>query len=538
MKEILYLIFLPAFAGVLAYFVNRLRNELNFIGFFLTLFFSVELFIVTRTRIIAYSMCIIPGISFRFYLDSLSGLILLFNSTVAILIWFYSLRAMSKMPRERVYYLYVAITLSMANAIVVSGNFLMVIPALIVLTFLIYRLLLISKKDSSRAARRAIATIGLAILLILSGIGLLLIKHGLALNLPFEPRLGFDNALSVTSFILMSIGALIQAGAVPSQIWTAEAATVVPASTMAFIPASLNNLLGIYLLIRICYFVFNLSNSIPLRLILMTIGSATILVAVIKAVTQNEAMRLLSFHTVSQVGFMILGIGTGTPVGVAGGLFHMINNVICKTGLFFATGSVEFRTKTTQLGDLSGIRTKMPFTALSFVIAALAISDIPPLNCFYSKWMLYQGVIELSRKTILWPIFLLAMISGSILALISLMKMVYLLFLKKRLRKSNRVCETRFEMVMTTLILAFVCVVFGIFVNQVPLSKLIYPSLPFAFQKFGFGSSTLATLLVMAGFFVGLVILIFGKIVKQQSSQASMNTIISDEKGKINDLGE
>ncbi|HEX7319607.1 MAG TPA: proton-conducting transporter membrane subunit [bacterium] len=520
MNQILYIIFFPVLAGLLAYFVKLLRNELNFMGFFLTLFFSIQLFIITRTSTIAYTISVIPGVGFRFYLDSLSGLVLLFISAIAFLIWFYALRAMLKTPRERIYYLYVAVALSVANIIVVSGSPFMLSLALAVMVFLIYKFLLIGKKDSTLAARRAAVINGLAVFLIIVGIGMLLMKHSDGLSFPVEPRIGFDGPLPVISFILMSIGALVLAGAIPSEIWSAEAATVVPASTMAFIPASLNNLLGIYLLIRSCYYIFNLSNSLLLRLVIMAIGSMTVLVALIKTIAQDDAMRILSFHTVAQVGFVVLGIGTGSPVGVAGGLFHMINSVISKAGLILSAGSVEFRTKTTRLSDFRGIIPRMPFTAIAFIITALAISDVPPLNGFYSKWMLYQGIMELSGQTILWPVFLLVMISGSVLAVMSLMKMVYIFFLSKRPEGSDRVCEIRFEMMATTLVFALACIVFGVLVHQIPLSKLVYPSLPFKIPAFSFGSSVLATVLVMAGFIVGLVILIFGKTIKRQSGLA------------------
>ncbi len=520
MNQILYIIFFPALAGILAYFVRLLRNEFNFTGFFLTLFFSIQLFIVTRTSTIAYTINVVPGVSFRFYLDSLSGLVLLFISAIAFLIWFYALRAMLKTPRERIYYLYFAITLSVANVIVVSSSPLMLSLALAVMVFLIYRILLIGKQDSTLAARRAVVINGLAVLLIIVGIGLLLIKHSNGLSFPCEPRVGFEGPLPVISFILMSIGAMVLAGAIPSEIWTAEAAAVVPASTMAFMPATLNNLLGIYLLIRLCYYIFDLSNSLLLRLVIMAIGSITILVPLIKTIAQDDAMKLLSFHTVSQVGFAVLGIGTGSPVGVAGGLFHVINSVVSKAGLILTAGSVEFRAKTTRLCDLRGISPRMPFTAVSFIITALAISDMPPLNGFYSKWMLYQGMMELSGQTILWPLFLIVMISGSVLAVMSLMKIVYIFFLSKKPERSERVCETRFEMMATTLVFALACIVFGVLVHQIALDKLVYPSLPFKIQAFSFGSSVLATVLVIAGFVIGLVILTFGKTFKQQSSPA------------------
>jgi len=521
MNEIYYIILLPITAGLLGFILNRLRSELDFLGFFLAVYFSIRLFIATRTQIISYSIATIAGIDLRFYLDSLSGLILLFNSIFAFLIWFYSLRAMSKMPKEKVYYLYIAITLSAANGIVVCGNLLFLFLLWNILSFFLYGFLLVGKKESSWVARKATALIGTTDYLMMFGIVLLFVKHGGNINFPCEPRLGLDDPWFITSFVMITIGAITKAGAIPFHVWIPEAATVVPASTMAFIPASISRLLGIYMMVRLTYFIFDFSSSMLLKYVLMVIGVVTIIVAVVLAMAQKEAMKLLSFSTISQVGYMILGIGTGVPVGVAGGLYHMINTTIAKVCLFLSIGSVEYRTKITQFEELGGLKSKMPLTMLSFIVAALAISDLPPLNGFYSKWMLYQGVIELSKETNLWPIFLFAIMFGSVLTVVLFLKMINLIFLHERPKKLNKVYEPRFEMVTTTLILALTCVIFGIFVNHFSLSKLIYPSLPFAVIRYDFWSPILTASIIIFGILFGVIVFLFDtKMLKETTKGA------------------
>ncbi len=126
----------------------------------------------------------------------------------------------------------------------------------------------------------------------------------------------------------------------------------------------------------------------------MIIGAATILFAVMMALIQKDFKKLLSYHAISQVGYMILGIGTGLPAGIVGGLFHMINHAMYKSCLFLTGGSVEKQAGTTDLKKLGGIGRLMPVTFICFIIAAAAISGVPPLNGFFSKELVYDGALE------------------------------------------------------------------------------------------------------------------------------------------------
>ncbi len=533
MNEINYIILLPIVGGLLGFFINRLRTEFNFLGFFLTLFFSIKLFIISRTQTIAYSIAEVFGIDFRFYLDSLAGFIVLFTAIFAFLIWLYSLRSMSKKPREREYYLFIALTLSAANGVVVTGNLIFLLIFWNVLVFTLYGILLVGKNDSSFAARKAVTIIGVSDFVMMLGFAILFIRIG-NINVPTDPKFLLNTPWLITAYILILSGAIAKAGAMPLHTWIPEAAKVVPASTMAYIPASLDKLIGIYLLVRISYFYFDITGSIPIRVILLIIGSVTIIAAVAMAMIQKEAMRLLSFHAVSQVGYMVLGIGTGVPVGIAGGLFHMLNHAIYKACLFLSAGSVEYRAKTTNLDNLGGLGTKMPVTLFTFFIAALAISGVPPLNGFFSKWMVYQGVVEFGKESSLWPIFLVAAMFGSILTLASFLKITHSLFLGERPKTLNKVRETRFEMVVPTLVLALLCILFGVFAYQVPLKNLIYPALKFRIVETGIWSPTLATLLIIAGIVIGFIIFLFGTALRPKRSRVFIGgEVLEEEAARI-----
>ena len=108
----------------------------------------------------------------------------------------------------------------------------------------------------------------------------------------------------------------------------------------------LEKLLGIYLIARIVLDFFTL--TLGMKILVMSVGAITILFAVMMALIQKDFKRLLSYHAISQVGYMILGIGTGVPIGIVGGLFHMINHATYKSCLFLTSGSVEKQNGTTS----------------------------------------------------------------------------------------------------------------------------------------------------------------------------------------------
>ena len=258
-----------------------------------------------------------------------------------------------------------------------------------------------------------------------------------------------------------------------------------------------------------------------MRLLLMVIGAVTIIGAVMMAMVQHNLRRLLSFHAVSQVGYMVLGIGTGVWIGVVGGLFHMLNNAIYKCALFLVAGSVEHRTGTTELDRLGGLARVMPVTFGACLIAALAISGIPPFNGFVSKWMIYRGV--LASTSTLMPLFLVAAIFGSALTLASFVKVIHSIFwgrLPDELQ-AKPIREVGVSMVIPMVVLAALCVIFGIF-WMVPVNGLIAKALTVLEQGIPFGtpadlnamggmwSASLATLLILVGLAVGLFIYFIG----------------------------
>ncbi|MCX5666978.1 MAG: proton-conducting transporter membrane subunit, partial [Candidatus Omnitrophica bacterium] len=320
------------------------------------------------------------------------------------------------------------------------------------------------------------------------------------------------------AFLCLAIGALAKAGAMPFHVWIPECSKPAPAPVMALLPASLDKLLGIYLLARISLNMFIITPRSWVSVMLLIIGSITIIAAVMMALVQHNLKKLLAYHAVSQVGYMVLGIGTGNLIGIAGGLFHMVNNAIYKSCLFLSAGSVEKEAKTAELDELGGLARLMPITLATSLVAALSISGIPPFNGFFSKWMIYQGLAEMGKAgDRSWIVWILVAMFGSALTLASFMKLLYAVFFSNRNKADGAypkdLKEVSISMWLPQVTLALLCIIFGIWAYQIPIRFLIAPCLKngAGLSYIGMWDSSLAAALLAVGLFSGLLLFIIGR---------------------------
>ncbi len=532
------IITLPVVASLLGYLIGRLRNEFSFIGVVASFYYAIRLFIQSRAPTAqSLELFRIAGVPVSFHLDQLAGFILLFVSIFVLLIVFYSFRYMRGREGGRGYYLYSLLILAFANGVVLSGNIVTLFFFWGGLLLILYGILLIGKGRTYLTARKALFIVGLSDFAMLLGIVLLLVRAyipGGWIDLAPKVPMPLYDPVMIAGFVLLGVGALAKAGAMPLHTWIPTAAETAPATVMALIPASLDKLLGIYLLVRLSVNMFDISSNMVLRNVLMATGAGTVLFAVMMALVQKRMMKLLAFCAVSQAGYMILGIGTGIPVGIAGGLFHMLNYAIYKTGLFLSAGAVEHWAKTDELEKLGGVARQMPMTFISFFICAMAIAGVPPLNGFFSKWMVYQGILEVSREgNRLFPIFLVAAMLGSVLTLAYFLKMLHALFFGQRPAHMERVREVSLTMWVPPFILALTSGVFGVFAYQLPLAGLILPGLGFYdITLVGAWSPVPATLLLVAALGLGAILYLLGQVTRPVSGK----TFVGGE--KIADLEE
>lgn len=436
----------------------------------------------------------------------------------------YSLKQMKGRSGLWRYYIYLVATFVATLGILFSTSFILLLVLWGFLGLMLYLLINFGTNEGTpESARKSLVIIGGTDVLLLLGIvliwrivsgdsglsGLLHLQFG-NLGIPLTSR------GPVIAYLCLAAAAFAKAGAMPFHTWLPDTARDAPVPVTAYLPASLDKLLGIYFLARITLDVFVMTPA--MNTVLMALGSITIMAAVMMALIQHDLKRLLGYHAVSQVGYMVLGIGTGNPVGIAGALFHMFNNTIYKSGLFIAAGEVERRTGTTDLSKLGGLVKAMPLVFVAFLIASLSISGVPPFNGFASKWMLYQGIIQTGGSGGIWVLWLVAAMLGSALTLASFMKLVHSVFLGQPSAISAEVIEKKEKSGLGTMlpltVLSLLCIVLGVFAWKIPFTDYFRPEISGQLNLPGVWQSGLATLMLIAGLVIGYLIYLVGTLKK------------------------
>ena len=444
------------------------------------------------------------GIDFELRLYQFSQFILLAVSGFVFLITLYSTVRMAGNPRIREYYGYLFLTAAMSSGAVLANNFVPLVFFWEGLLITLYAMITIGgKANSHRTAVKSFLIGGFCDFCMILGIAILWSQTG---TLRMSDISVVPQGLTALSFYLMMIGAIGKAGSMPFHTLIPDAALDAPVAVMAYVPAALEKLLGIYLLARICLDFFKLEVNSQFSLVLMTLGALTIVLAVFMALIQKDLKKLLSYHAVSQVGYMMLGIGTAVPIGIAGGIFHMINHAMYKSGLFLAAGSVEQQTGTTELKKLGGLYRVMPLTTLGFMVCAAAISGIWPLNGFVSKEMVFHGSYETG-----YTIFTIAAWLGAILTFASFLKAWHSVFFGPRNQELGKVKESKSPIYIPILALAALCILFGVY-NQLPLKLFIQPILKgrFSGETLDFTAHALAVFNPIALISMGCLLLAMG----------------------------
>ncbi|MCX8159538.1 MAG: proton-conducting transporter membrane subunit [Candidatus Saccharicenans sp.] len=260
------------------------------------------------------------------------------------------------------------------------------------------------------------------------------------------------------AFFIMGFG--LKAALVPFHAWLPDAHPSAPAPISAMLSGLLIKVSGIYALFRIIYSVIGLTPV--LSQVLMALGTISMVVAALLALGQKDVKRMLAYSSISQVGYIVLGLALGTPLGIAGALFHLFNHAVAKGLLFLNSGSIQHITGTRNLDELGGLGKVVPVTAGTNLVGALSIAGVPPLAGFWSKLVIIMALIQAREFG-----YALVAILASILTL-----WYYLLIQRKAFfglvaEKWRQVKEAPFWMSAANVVLALVCILAGIFFTPI-----------------------------------------------------------------------
>ena len=279
---------------------------------------------------------------------------------------------------------------------------------------------------------------------------------------------GNMNTSTKIAFALLFVGFSTKAFIVPFHPLAADAHGAAPASISVLISGVLTKS-GIYGIIRLTYFLFQTMGLSTFQFLLVFIGCVSMFLCVTMALAQHDFKRLLAFHSISQIGYVLTAVGLFTAVGFSSGIYHALNHTLFKGLLFLAAGAVLHETGTTNLDELGGLSKKMPHTTVLFLIGAFSISGIPPFNGFASKWMIYQACYQKAVESgnIGYVLVTVICLVTSVLTLASFVKVSQSVFFGRLPEKYENVKEVSFGMRLAMGIFALLCVLTGLFPDLV-----------------------------------------------------------------------
>jgi len=352
---------------------------------------------------------LIPYVAFTLRLDGLAAFFLLALSLVALAISIYSLGyARGFFGRKSVAALGAFYNgLLLATTLVFTANnafFFLIAWEIMALT----AYCLVSFEHEQEETRRA----GV-LYFVMSHIGTGCLILGFLLLFQASGGYGFDGFHALggqmsegrrnAAFLLFLVGFGVKAGIVPLHTWLPAAHPVAPSNVSAFMSGVLIKT-GIYGLARV-FFDFLGAPALWWGATVLAIGTVSAVLGVLYALMQHDLKRLLAYHSIENIGIILMGFGasllfqhSGHPVlatlALIAGLYHTINHAMFKALLFLGAGAVLHATHTRDMEHLGGLVRRMPKTALFFLIGAVAISALPPLNGFVSEWLTYQSLLQ------------------------------------------------------------------------------------------------------------------------------------------------
>ena len=256
-------------------------------------------------------------------------------------------------------------------------------------------------------------------------------------------------------FTIVGLG--LKAGLVPFHAWLPDAHSEAPTPISAILSGVVVKT-GAYALFLILFSIYGVMSSGKIVLMLFFLAAVSMIFGAVMALVQTDVKRLLAYSTVSQMGYVLLGISYASAVGVEGGLFHILNHSVFKVSLFLCAGNLTFYTGTRNMRKMGGLARRMPLTAFSFTIAGLAMAGVPPFNGFWSKLLIYYAGLE-QGQTVLTILAIFA----SAVTLAYVVRAMNLIFFAELPSEYSAVKERLDWMTLPSLCLAVLCIIIGVF---------------------------------------------------------------------------
>lgn len=260
-----------------------------------------------------------------------------------------------------------------------------------------------------------------ATMLMLTSIGILFLCAGGTSFTDLSSMIARNHAdyTVVFAILMFIVGLFIKGGIIPFHGWLPDAYSSAAAPVSILLAGIVTKVSGVYTLIRLVVEVFGATPKTSQVLLFM--GALSIVAGALAALGQKDFKRMLAYSSISQVGYIILSLGAGGALGIAGAVFHLFNHTIFKTQLFINAAAVEAQTGSRDLDAMGGLASRMPVTGATSVVALLSAAGIPPLAGFWSKLVIVVALWKTGH-----PVYL------AVAVLASLLTLAYFLVLQRK----------------------------------------------------------------------------------------------------------
>lgn len=413
---------------------------------------------------------IIP-IGIYMILDGYSVIMLCVIGALAFFSSVYSITYIQRYTGEQYYYALFCLMVAGMNGVVMSGDLFNIFVFLEISVIASYALVAFGvEKNELEASFKYQVLGGIASIFILFGIGLIYWKTK-TLNVADIREVfkaGFDKTYYTFVQLLILSGFGLKAAIMPFHAWLPDAHSSAPSPISAMLSGVFIKAVGIYVIIRLFFTMFVISEQIAV--LITALGTLSMVLGVFLAIGQWDIKRLLAYHSISQMGYVILSAGLGmilmsrqekpdvAALAITGGLFHLINHAAFKGLLFLNAGAIEYRLGTRNLKEMGGLSDTMPVTSATSFVASMSISGIPPFNGFFSKLIIVTACVRAG-----FYVLAILAILVSILTLASFLKLQRYAFYNK---VSENAIHHRHEvsgpMVFSMITLGILCFLMGL----------------------------------------------------------------------------
>lgn len=423
-----------------------------------------------------------PPIGIEYVLDPLSAFFAVLVTGVALPVFIFGQNQVKRdLPiKGGLYYSVCMLFLTGLTGMIITGDLFNLYVFLEIASLSGYALVAVGEKRSSVAAFRylLLGTIGATMYLL--GLGFLFTVTGslnMADNAKILPFVSGNPAIVVgLSLIVLGVG--VKMALFPLHGWLPDAYTFAfPPSTVLLAP--IGTKVAAYVLIRVLYFVFEprfVDVVLPLTDIVLWVSVAGIVVGSVMAITQKELKRMLAYSSVAQIGYIGLGIGLASPLGLVGAILHVLNHACMKASLFMVAGNLETKLGHSIIPEFDPLlRHTMPWTAAAFVVGSLSMIGIPPLAGFFSKWYLVLAAVEKSA----W-VLVVVILASSLLTAVYFFRVIERMYLRPAVVAHGTVIQQReatVSMVFPTVSFSVALMVLGLF-NSFIVSHILMRALP------------------------------------------------------------